>query len=62
MHINGAIIILLIEDNILTKVAYKDWPKKLYIFQHTVYLEPFKKKRTDFTIMLQEFLATKIRL
>ena len=61
MHINGAIIILLIEDNILTEVAYKDWPKKLYIFQHTVYLEPFKK-RTDFTIMLQEFLATKIRL
>jgi len=45
MHINGAIIILLIEDNILTEVAYKDWPKKLYIFQHTVYLEPFKKER-----------------
>ena len=37
-------------------------PNKLYIFQHTVFLEPFKVKWNDFTDMFLEFLVTKIRL
>jgi len=37
-------------------------PKKVYIFQHTVPLEPFKKNETDFTKMFLEFLGTEISM
>jgi len=39
--------------------VYAWWPKKLYIFQHTISFEHLRQNKTDFTKMFPEFLKTK---